>query len=47
MAAILKFKMATKKTTYNFPSAVIAILNITNIGIATILSSLGNAEADI
>ena len=48
MAAILKFKKAAKrKTTSNFPSAVIAILSITNMDIATILSSLGNSEAEV
>ena len=31
----------------NFPSAFIAIHSITNMGIATILSSLGNSEAEI
>ena len=44
---ILKFKMAAKRTTSNFPSALIVILSITNMGIATILSSLGNSEAEI
>ena len=47
MAAILKFKMASETTTSKFPSALIAILSITNMGIATILSSLGNSEAEI
>ena len=42
MAAILKIKMATKKTTTsNFPSAFITSLSIISIGIATILSSWG------
>ena len=43
MAAILKFKMAVKRTTSNFQSVLIAILSITNMGIATILSSLGRS----
>ena len=48
MAAILKFKKAAKRTTTSkFPSAFIAILSITNMGVATILSSLGNSEAEI
>ena len=47
MPAILKFKMAAERTTSNFPSVLIAILSVTNMGIATILSSLGNLEAEI
>ena len=47
MAVMGKFKMAAERTTSDFPSALIAILNITNMGIATILSSLGNSEAEI
>ena len=47
MAAILKFKKAAKITTSNFPSAFIAIHILTNMEIATILSSLGNSEAEI
>ena len=48
MAAILKSKMAAKRTmSSNFLSGFIAILNIINMGIATILSSLGSLEVEI
>ena len=48
MAAILKFKMDTKWTTkIDFPSAFTTSLSIINIGIATILNSLGSSEVEI
>ena len=48
MAAILKSKMAAKKTTTsNFLGGFIAILSIINMGIATILSTLGSLEVEI
>ena len=48
MAAILKTKMAAKEElTSNFLSALIAIQGITNMGIATILSSFCGPELKI
>ena len=48
MAAILKLRKAAERTTTsNFLSALIAILSIINMGIATILISLGSSEAEI
>ena len=44
----MKFKMATKrKTTSNFSSALIIFLNIINLSLATILSSLGSSEVEM
>ena len=48
MAAILRFKMATKRTTTShFPSALIISICIINLGFATILSSLRSSEVEI
>ena len=48
MPSILKSKMAAKpKMTSNVLRDLVAILSITNMGIATILSFLGNSEVEI